>query len=133
MSSKVLAVFVAVLVLAVGAFLLLRNARSAPAPDGAVLSQLRQAGSNLDKPHNIEFFLYLPGEAAARRVAAKLEAQGFMVEVKPSASGNSDWLTLAKRAMVPRVDELLQLRAQLSALCETEGGEYDGWGTEVAQ
>ncbi|MEW5789018.1 MAG: ribonuclease E inhibitor RraB [Pseudomonadota bacterium] len=116
-----------------GAVILLRIAGSNAAPDVAVLSLLRQAGSDLNKPHEIEFFLYLPNQAAAERVATKLVHQGFGTSVSAAASGKSGWLLLATRTMVPGVAELVRLRALLSAHASAEQGEYDGWSTPAVK
>ena len=126
-------VIACVVAVVIGAVVFLRVAGSDAAPDVAVLSQLRQAGSDLNKPHNIEFCLYLPNQAAAERVATKLVHQGFGASVSAAAAGRSGWLLLATRTMVPEVAELVRLRALLSSLAIAEQGEYDGWGTPVVK
>lgn len=122
----------AVIVVLAAAFLFFRSGGEAT-PDVAVLSQLRQAGSDLSKPHAIEFFMYFPSEAAAKSVASKLEGEGFNVKVSASASGKAEWLALATRSMVPAVADLVRLRAMLTAMSATEQGTYDGWGTPVVK
>ncbi|UUZ47407.1 ribonuclease E inhibitor RraB [Massilia sp. B-10] len=47
--------------------------------DAQVVAQLRKAGSDLSKPHPVEFFLYFPSKAAADRVSDKLNSMGFHV------------------------------------------------------
>jgi hypothetical protein len=63
-------------------------------PDLAVPVRLRNAGSNLSKPHPLEFFLYLPSESAAQEVAKRGSQLAFTAEVKPAAQGD-DWLCFA--------------------------------------
>lgn len=99
-------------------------------PDGQVLSQLKKAGSNLSKPHDVEFFLYFPTESIAEQAASQIRTAGFAVEVKPAAKGN-DWLCFATRRMVPDIGALEQIRKDFTNLTTTLGGEYDGWGTGV--
>lgn len=114
--------------------LLLRRPRAPVlSGDAKVVEQLRQAGSDLSKPHVVEFFMYFPAEAGALNVARKVGEAGFTAEVKPAASGNLPWLTFATRSMVVTVEEMERLRSTLTELCEAEHGEYDGWGTPVVK
>ncbi|MCX7220274.1 MAG: ribonuclease E inhibitor RraB [Burkholderiales bacterium] len=129
-SSIVVTVLVA---LVVGAGFFLNRAPAQTNPDSLVLTQLRKAGSNLGKPHDIEFFLYFPSEAAAGRVASKLRGDGFGVTVSPAAGGGADWLALATRSMVPEGKELVRLRNMFTLLSSAENGNYDGWGTPVVK
>lgn len=101
--------------------------------DADVISQLRKAGSDLNKTHPVEFFLYFPTEDAARRVGDALFALGFTPAVRPASSGSLDWLVLATRKMVPSVELMRELRRDLSTLSAAEGGEYDGWGTSLVK
>ncbi len=99
-------------------------------PDREVLVQLKKAGSNLSKPHDVEFFLYFPSKAVAEQAASKVRAAGFVVEVRPAAKGD-DWLCFATRQMVPDFGALEQIRKDFTVLAASLGGEYDGWGTPI--
>jgi len=99
----------------------------AVAADALVLLQLEKAGSDLTKPHAVEFFLYLPHEARAREAAKELEGRGYATKVDPATLGK-DWLCLATRSLVPTMEALLEARTQFEALAVRLGGEYDGWG-----
>jgi len=116
-----------------GLYLVLRGqaraARSADR-DAATLAELSQAGSDLRRTHQMEFFLYLPDRAAADAVARQLGTEGFQVELRPGES-DGDWLCLARRDMTPELDELRRLRDHLSAVAESRQGVYDGWGATV--
>jgi hypothetical protein len=101
-----------------------------PGPDEAVLVQLQQAKADLSKPHEVEFFLYLPTQAAAEQVANQVRKDGFHAEVKPSAKGG-DWLCFAIRIMVPTLAELQRIRRDFEKILAPLHGEYDGWGTSV--
>jgi len=109
-----------------------RRSSETSSPDGEVIAQLREAGSDLSKPHPVEFFLYFPTEEAAGRAQSRLADRGFTVEVEQAEQG-PDWVALARRLMVPTEAELVQIREELNALAEREGGQYDGWGTPVVQ
>jgi hypothetical protein len=98
--------------------------------DAAVIEQLREAGSNLEKPHPIEFFLYFPTEAAAESACETLRSRDFSVSVRPSAS-TSEFLCFATKLLIPTIDELSRLTTELDTLASELGGEYDGWGSPV--
>ncbi|MBX3026170.1 ribonuclease E inhibitor RraB [bacterium] len=102
------------------------------APDAAALLELRDAGSDLSRPHAIAFLLFLPSEASAARVARTLRERGFAVEVKESVGGGQ-WQARGTRMMVPDQVELLRLRRELDALAQGEGGEYGGWRAPVVR
>jgi Regulator of ribonuclease activity B len=100
--------------------------------DDDVIEQLRLAGSNLSKPHPIDFYIYLPTKDAAQRVANALGAKRFRVEVKPPAA-SAGWLTLASKEIVPTSSTLSQLRREMTSLAKSEHGEYDGWEAAVVK
>ena len=99
-------------------------------PDQLVLQQLKKAGSNLSKPHKIEFFLYFKSQASAEAVAPTIKNSGFNVEVRQAAQG-TDWLCLATKTMIPELATLQKIRRDFTAITDANGGEYDGWGTGV--
>ena len=100
-----------------------------PDADALVIRQLRAAGSDLTKPHEIDFYLYFPSEPAARAAADRIKSD-FTTTVRHAAKGDQ-WLVLAHRTMIPREQDLAQIRTRLSRLAEQSGGEYDGWEAEV--
>jgi regulator of RNase E activity RraB len=99
-------------------------------PDESVLVQLEKVGSDLSKPHKIEFFLYFPSQSVAERAALRIREAGFQVEIRRAAKGNH-WLCLATKTMVPEVSALQQIRRDFSSLAASLKGEYDGWGTPI--
>ena len=109
-----------------------RIARAQQDPDAQVLAQLKMAGSDLSKPHPMEFFLYAPTKEAAERLELKVQALHFETKVQPAAKG-PDWLVLATKSMVPKQADLALIREQFTALAAAEKGEYDGWGSAVVQ
>jgi hypothetical protein len=125
-------VIVLVGVVAVGLLALRRIARAQESLDAQVITQLRKAGSNLSKPHDVEFFLYVPTPEAAERLASKVRALQFGTKVDRAARG-PDWLVLATKSMIPTESTLAEIRAQFTALAAAEKGEYDGWGTPIVK
>lgn len=98
--------------------------------DKETLDQLRRAGSNLEKPHEFDFYLYFPSQAAAERADAEVQNAGFTAVVRPAATG-SDWLCLASKTLVPTLEELSSIRQFFSNLSDNLNGEYDGWEAKV--
>jgi hypothetical protein len=96
--------------------------------DALVLAQLKKAGSDLSRPHPIEFFLYLPTQEAAENAANQIRDKGFDVKVDRAAEG-PNWLCLATKSMVPDLTTLEGLRIEFGGIAQSLGGEYDGWGT----
>lgn len=107
-----------------------RAAQLAADPDAAPLAELARSGSDLARPHDVEFFLFLPTEDAAGRVAEVLRRRGFATEVSRE-DPEDDWLCLARQSFPPTAQRLAELRGELTALAEAEAGVYDGWGTTV--
>lgn len=101
-------------------------------PDKQVLDQLKAAGSDLSKPHKIEFFLYFPSEDKASRAAAEIKKDVPTVEVRLGADGK-DWLCFATKDMDPKHSELVRLRSVFNSVAKSFNGEYDGWVTEVVK
>jgi regulator of RNase E activity RraB len=101
-----------------------------PDLDQQVLDQLKKAGADLSKPHNIEFFLYFPTEDLANQAAKDVKGEGCDVKVQLGAD-KKNWLCFATKRMVPDHDELVRLRKRFNEIAHKRNGEYDGWGTEV--
>jgi len=106
--------------------------------DRAVIDQLKTVGSDLSKPHAIDFYLYLPNREAAERAGARVRQLELAVEVEPAvkveATDSADeWLVHAKKTMLVKESELGRIGKQLTEIAVAEGGKYDGWGAEVVQ
>ena len=106
--------------------------KTTPDLDQEVLDQLKKAGSDLSKPHDIEFFLYFADEESANTAAREIKEEVNAVKVQQAAKG-SGWLCFATRRMVPDHEELVRLRKRFNAITLKLKGEYDGWGTEVVK
>ena len=97
-------------------------------PDEAVIDGLRDAGSDLSKAHDVDFNLYFPNEAAARRFADKLAGKPFEIAIDES---EDEWSVQATKKMRLTAAEIQATTEELTALAEAEGGELDGWGASV--
>jgi hypothetical protein len=103
-----------------------------PDLDQQVLDQLKKAGSDLSKPHDIDFFLYFPKEAAAKEAAKDIETNVDTVKVELGAD-KQNWLCFGNKRMVPDHDKLVALRKRFNEVARKGNGLYDGWGTEVVK
>ena len=101
-------------------------------PDAATVRQLVDAGSDLRKPHDPIFYIYLPTESAARAVADTLERMGLKTEVRRAAIG-PDWLCKATKHMMLTVAALGKLRQTFIGLVSPLHGDYDGWEAKVVK
>jgi hypothetical protein len=96
--------------------------------DAYVISSLRRNGSDLSKPHDIDFFFYVPNESAAKGLASELMSAGYTVRhVQPSPQTPS-WEVYVQRSMVPDLKRMQELTVKFSRLAGRFGGVYDGWG-----
>lgn len=111
----------------------LKTINQPTAPDVRVLSQLRRAGSKLDQPHKIDFFLHLPDHGTASTVAEILSMRDFAAVVVPNPAGMASWTVHASRTLIPRATSLVEIREQLARLAGEHGGTYEGWGAEVVR
>ena len=98
--------------------------------DQAALESLREAGSDLSKPHPFDFYLYHSNKAGAQQLCGELDKMGFQVNVREGALEN-EWLCLARQNFIPSENELAELSQVFEELISTYGGEYDGWETIV--
>lgn len=108
----------------------LENQKSSP--DGKVINQLKNAGSDLSKEHPVEFFVYVPSRESAEQIAEKISGDGFLSVVEKTENSNT-WLVYSKKSLVPTEEKMLQIRQRMTDLASSAGGEYDGWGTPVVK
>lgn len=99
--------------------------------DALTVEHLSNAGSDLSQQHEVVHYLYFPRRANALRASKELAAVGYDVEVRRTVDG-SDWLVLAKGAVVPQPVNIAKMRHQLEALAARFDGDYDGWEAAVA-
>lgn len=103
-----------------------------PDPDQIALNHLKKAGSDLSKPHTIEFFLYFSTERLARQAADELKKMGCKVKVELDKD-DAIWGCAAIKEMIPKRAELVRLRKYFKVIAKKFKGEYDGWETGVVK
>ncbi|MDQ2766019.1 MAG: ribonuclease E inhibitor RraB [Gemmatimonadota bacterium] len=94
-----------------------------------VLQQLREAGADLTKPTEVNYYLYFSDSGTAARAADSVRAFGFEAEVR-SGRGRTQWLCLATNNMIPDTTAIFAATKKFSELTKRLGGDYDGWEAE---
>ncbi len=108
-------------------------AQAQASDDSLVIQELKKSGSNVSKPHDIEFYLYFPNRKVAERASLKIRKLGCSIKkIAPAASGPG-WLVLAAKTMIPTESALTQLRGEFDRIARSEKGEYDGWEAGVVK
>ncbi|HEV2444006.1 MAG TPA: ribonuclease E inhibitor RraB [Steroidobacteraceae bacterium] len=104
--------------------------------DEKMIERLRAKGYAPFNEYPIAFFLALPDEASCGAVRARLEPDGFTVDVKPmtaqlfgeSQSGGSLPLSLhATRSMRLILVDMLEQSRRFTEIAAEFNGRYDGW------
>lgn len=102
-------------------------------PDAMVLEQLRKHGSNLSKPHLIDFhFYYFKAKRSAEGLATTLKTRGFSVRITHSAMSD-DWTVVASKSLVPDFKAIAALSEEFETMAKAWQGKYDGWETQVVE
>jgi hypothetical protein len=106
----------------------LKQANSSASWDEKVIAGLRQRGYAPFNPYPVDFFLALPDEAAVQGVRARLESDGFGVDVKPLENDPELNFSLhATKTMRLIVPDMQELGRKLTAIATEFHGRYDGW------
>jgi hypothetical protein len=93
--------------------------------DEKIFQRLQEAGFDLAQEAIVEGYLYFAGEGAARRIAGRLEGEGFVTYVDPSPPGR--WVVEAVTRAVPTAERIASMGDALRAAAGSAGGLYDGW------
>jgi hypothetical protein len=101
--------------------------------DTRLIERLRNEGSDPFQPHEVDFFMAMPSEAAGHAVQAILEAEGYRVDVKPAPENPAEhpFSLHATKAMRLSVPGMRELTARFTEVAKAHGGHYDGWSAAV--
>jgi len=99
--------------------------------DAKVIEALKNNGSDVTKPHDIDFFLDFDSFESAASVAQAMDKEGFNVKMYKNEDGT--YTIEAKKKVVPSLSNMTGITNHLNSLTEKYGGNYDGWGTEVVE
>ncbi len=106
----------------------LRQANSTESWDEKVIMGLRARGYAPFNPYPVDFFLALPDETAVQGARARLEGEGFGVDVKPLENDPELNFSLhATKTMKLVVPEMQEIGRRMTALATEFRGRYDGW------
>ena len=94
-----------------------------------ILEQLRKCGSNVNREHEVSFWLYFPSEDLAQQAAQRAESTGLKPEVSPPLNDSSDpkWLCLLYCPHVPDESLLDGISQFCTDLASEFNGNFDGW------
>jgi hypothetical protein len=98
-------------------------------PDEAALKKLKDAGVDLSKPLNIQFFIAFPSQFTADKAAIRIKKSGFHVTI--ITSKRLDWVCRATKKMVPDLAAIRNFRDEFNHITVTFGGKYHGWEAET--
>ena len=101
-----------------------------------MIERLRSKGYAPFNEYPVAFFLALPDEASSSAVRARLEPDGFSVDVRPmtaqlfgeSESGGALPLSLhATKSMRLILVDVVEVSKRMTAIAAEFNGRYDGW------
>jgi hypothetical protein len=96
--------------------------------DEKVIEGLRSRGYAPFNDYRVDFFLALPNETACQTVRARLEPEGFSVDVKPMENDPELFFSLhASKMMRLIVPDMQDISRRMTALAGEFNGRYDGW------
>lgn len=98
--------------------------------DAQVFDQLKKAGHDFTKQTTVDYYLYFPEEAAARGTIHVLSSEGYRGDLKLV---DGRWQAHLQKDMVLTADGIDMERFKMRELTVNSGGEYDGWGAQVAR
>jgi hypothetical protein len=104
--------------------------------DEKMVERLRARGFAPFNEYPVAFFLALPDEASCSAVRARLEPDGFLVDIKPMTtklfgqSESQDSLPLglhATKTMRLLIADVSELSRRMTEIAAEFHGRYDGW------
>lgn len=106
-------------------------------PDAQVVAALKETGSDITKPHKVEF-VFEVDKASVDPLVSALESLGLDIYIYAPAPDTTSGGTaeqvfevVAHKTMLLDVATLNQLSAQFEAMATQHQASYDGWGAEV--
>lgn len=95
--------------------------------DGDALRKIQASGSDMSKPHVLDFYLCFNDETTAKKVAQMIPSPAEIHEVSQEDDGR--WTCFCKATLIPTYDAVVKLDRLLDKFCQDFGGEYEGWGS----
>jgi hypothetical protein len=113
-------------------------ALSDDANDEIVLLELQKRGSDLSKPTDIVFYLYIPSLRNARSSVRELDRDGLSAHYEQPLGRLSDgsferrYSVVAHARATPTIEHIRAYRTIFKSLARRFSGEYDGWEAAVS-
>ncbi len=101
--------------------------------DVEALQGLKKAGSNLSKPHDAEFFLHFPTEAAAQEAVGKVKAMGLETAEVRTGDKPGEWIVYSRKSMKLDAEGLKRMRYHFGRIAKAGGGRYGGWEAAIVK
>ena len=107
--------------------------------DERVLEQLRSNGSDLSKPTDISFHLYIPSQIDAIATATELAGLGFHTKVNapigklPVGATEDRFFVVSHLTAIPTLTTIHSAATTMAALADRYNGKYDGWEAAIQQ
>jgi len=96
--------------------------------DTKFVERLRRSGVDPFRPMEIDFFVALPTRDAAERLQARLQREGYTVDVREIGDSPDHPFSLhALKAMHLTVDNVRASASMLREQAIELGGRFDGW------
>jgi hypothetical protein len=96
--------------------------------DEKMLERLRSQGYVPFNDYPVDFFLALPDESACSAVRARLEPDGFSVDVRPIEDEPTLPFSLhATKTMRLILVDVVEISKRMSSIAGEFNGRYDGW------
>ncbi|WP_026471898.1 ribonuclease E inhibitor RraB [Alkanindiges illinoisensis] len=102
-------------------------------PDAQVVAALKEAGSDISKPHQVEF-VFDVAETSVDGLASALEVLELDICIYAPVPDNHTeqaFEVVAHKTMLLDVAELNHLSAQFEAIAAQHQASYNGWGAEI--
>jgi hypothetical protein len=101
--------------------------------DRKVLMELDKNGADLGLPHKTDWYIYFPSEELARVAEIVLLEHDYRVEVKPAMEESpGEWCMVSTLDVVLSFGYIAHMSAMFSSFADDNGGNYDGWGADIA-
>ena len=100
---------------------------------GLSVQGLKKAGSNLSKPHDAEFFLHFPTEAAAQEAVGKVKAMGLETAEVRTGDQPGEWIVYSRKSMKLDAEGLKRMRYHFGRIAKAGSGRYGGWEAAIVK
>jgi regulator of RNase E activity RraB len=97
--------------------------------DQLTLRRLREGGSDMTQPMEIDFHVAAPDQKAAESIATAARRLKYVSKVYRSEDCSLPWTCQCSRVMIASYENIVRTQAELLVVAEPFGGYPDGWGT----